>query len=67
MVMAKCKLAPIKSLTLPKLELNGGVVAVRLFRIIIIDIDLPVERFFFWTDSTLTLQYIKHKVHRFKV
>ena len=66
-VMAKSKLAPIKVITLPRLELNSAVTAVRLFRNVIQEIALPIERICFWTDSVLTLQYITNKVHRPKV
>lgn len=66
LVMSKSKLAPIKAVTLPRLELNAAVTAVRLYRNIIVDIDLPVERVCFWSDSTLVLQYINNTTHRFK-
>ena len=66
-LMAKSKLAPIKALTLPRLELNSAVTAVRLFRTVIQEVDIPIERTCFWTDSVLTLQYISNKIHRPKV
>ena len=66
-VISKSKLAPLKVVTLPRLELNAAVTAVRLYRNIIHEIDLPIERICFWTDSTLTLQYIGNTKHRFKV
>ena len=31
------------------------------------EIDLPIEKVHYWTDSTLTLQYIKNTQHRLKV
>ena len=66
LVTSKSKLAPLKTITLPRLELNAAVTAVRLFQNIIFDIDLPVERTIFWSDSTLVLQYINNTSHRFK-
>ena len=66
LVMSKSKLAPIKAVTLPRLELNAAVTAVRMYRLLIHEIDVPVERTYFWTDSTLVLQYIYNKVQRFK-
>ena len=66
-VTAKSKLAPIKIVTLPRLELNSAVAAVRLYRTIIHQIDLPVVKVFFWSDSELVLQYIGNKQKRFKV
>ena len=38
----------------------------RLYTNIILDIDYPVELVFFWSDSTLVLQYINNTTHRFK-
>ena len=52
---------------LPRLELNAAVTAVRIYRTIIHEIDLPIERTCFWTDSTLTLQYIRNQSQRYKV
>ena len=49
------------------MELNAAVTAVRLYRLLIHEIDLPIEKTFFWTDSTLTLQYVSNRTQRFKV
>ena len=57
--MAKSKLTPIKTLTMPRLELNAAIVGVKLFNLIIHEIDLSIEKVKFWSDSMLTLQYIQ--------
>ena len=57
--MAKSKLAPIKTLTMPRLELNAAIIGVKLFNLIIHEIDLSIEKVKFWSDSMLTLQYIQ--------
>ena len=64
--MAKSNLAPIKTMTLPRLELSSAVSAVRLYRSIIRDIELKIEQVYFWTDSTLNIQYISNDEFRFK-
>ena len=57
--MAKSRLAPIKTLTMPRLELNASIIGVKLFNLIIHEIDLSIEKVKFWSDSMLTLQYIQ--------
>ena len=65
-VASKGRVAPTKPVTLPRLELSAATIAVRLYRLIIKEIDLPIEDSHFWSDSTLTLQYIKNEKTRFK-
>ena len=67
LVMSKSRLAPIKTITLPRLELNAAVIGARLSRMLIHELDLPIERIQYWTDSTLVLQYIKNTSNRMKV
>ena len=66
-VIAQSKLAPIKTLTMARLELNAAVIGVKLFNLIIHEIDLPIQKVKFWSDSMLTLQYIQGQSHRFNI
>ena len=65
--MAKTRLAPIKIISLARLELNAGVLCVSLYKMTIKEIDLPIQMIKFWTDLTLVLQYIKNEKHQYKV
>ena len=67
LVMAKSRLAPIKTVNLPRLETNGARSGARLARLVLHEIDLPIERVRYWSDSTLTLQYIKNTKNRLKI
>ena len=65
-IMAKTRVAPLKRLTLPRLELQGAVMAVRLMQTITKEFDYEFEKILFWTDSTLNLQCINNEDKRFK-
>ena len=66
LVMAKSRLAPLKAVTIPRLELSAAVLAVRLDRIIRKEITLPIKSSTFWTDSTCVLRYIRNKEKKFQ-
>ena len=62
-VLGKARVAPMKALTIPKLELQASLLASRLRK----DIDkaptLRINQTFMWTDSTTVLQWI-HSVEK---
>ena len=66
MLFSKSRLAPLKTLTIPRLELQAAVLAVRMKTFILTEIDFPIESTHFWTDSTIVLQYINQESKRFK-
>jgi hypothetical protein len=64
---AKTHIAPIKpQLSIPRLELQGAVLAVRLADSIERELYLPSLEKQFWTDSTTVLAYVKNENRRFK-
>ena len=65
--MSKSKLAPIKTVTLPRLELCSALVGARLSKMILHELDIPIERTFYWADSMLALQYIYSTNNRYKI
>ena len=64
-ILAKSKLAPLKQMTIPRLELTSVALSVKLDKVIRREIDLPIEKSIFSTDSTLVLQYIQNEDKRF--
>ena len=65
-VIAKSRLAPLKNiLTIPKLELQAAVTAVRLKESILQGLQIPDKCVFLWSDSTTVLKYIRNEDRRF--
>ena len=59
-VIAKSRLAPLKgnSLTIPKLELQATVLAVRLKEAIVTETNVKPNSIYFWLDSRTVIKYI---------
>ena len=64
-MMGKARTAPLKTVTISRLELSAAVVASRLDKILRKEIDLPVDESVFWTDSTCVISYIQNNDKRF--
>ncbi|XP_050394219.1 uncharacterized protein LOC126812082 [Patella vulgata] len=65
-VMGKSRNAPIKSISIPRLELQGAVLAARIHNSLIREIEIDIDRTYFWTDSMITLNYINNETRRFQ-
>ena len=64
-VLGKTRLAPIKPLTIPRLELQAAVIAGRIRTTIIEELNTKVNQITYWTDSMTVHQYIKGERTRF--
>ncbi|XP_030849830.1 uncharacterized protein LOC115927738 [Strongylocentrotus purpuratus] len=65
-VAAKSKVAPLKTLTMPRLELQAAVVAARLYKAISEEIRLEIEKVVFFVDSMIVFHWIKSPARSFK-
>ena len=66
-VISKTRRSPIKTLTIPRLELQAAVVATRLKSKILEEIDFEVDETHLWSDSKIVLHYISNTHRRFSV
>ena len=67
LMAGKTRLAPLKSITIPRLELSAAIEAVKLDCVIKRELDEPLMESTFWTESQITLAYIQNDSKRFKV
>ena len=67
LVAAKSRLAPLKRVTVPLLELASAFQAIKMDSLIRRELDIPLIASSFWSDSEIALAYIKNETRRFKV
>ena len=65
-VMGKSRVAPLKQVTIPRLELTAAVIAVKVDKMLQEELQIPLQPSIFWTDSTTVLRYIDNRTARFK-
>ena len=66
LVSSKTKVAPIKRLTIPRLELCGAQLLAQLLHHVRHVLNIPLDRSFAWTDSTIVLHWLVGSPKRFK-
>ena len=65
--MGKARLAPIKAVTIPRLELTAASISVRLGEILKKELDQSIDTIQYHTDSVTVLRYISNNQKRFQV
>ena len=66
LICSKARLAPIKRVTLPRLELLAALVATRLLRYFCQATNYIVSKAILWSDSAMTLAWIRGDPNRWK-
>lgn len=67
LVAAKGHVTPIKTPTIPRMELQAAVVAVKLAEIVRKALGQTMTPVFYWTDSMIVLGYITNNTRRFRL
>ena len=57
--IGKCRVVPMRHLSIPRLELRAAVMAVRLKEQIVKEHEMKINSCSFWSDSTTVLQWIE--------
>ena len=60
-IISKCKVTPLKSLSVPKLELEAPKIGIRLLKTVQKETLLKIHDTHFWTDSRVVLDWIVSK------
>ncbi len=66
LVCSKTRVAPIKRLTIPRLELSAAVLLAHLIRHTQSTLELQDVPVFLWTDSSITLAWVKNNPMKWK-
>ena len=59
LVMAKTRVAPLKTVSVPRLELCGAMMLSELLATVQVILDLPKSAVFAWIDSTVALSWLR--------
>ena len=64
--MSETRVAPVRKISLPRLELMAAVITARLFSSVKDAIDCHINRIVCWTDNSLTLNWMRGSATRWK-
>jgi transposase InsO family protein len=64
-VTGRSRCAPVRTTTIPRLELQAAVLAARVCCFLTEEMTLKIDKSVYWSDSQVTLQYILNEKKRF--
>ncbi|XP_064644727.1 uncharacterized protein LOC135498401 [Lineus longissimus] len=67
LIMGKARVAPLRPVTIPRLELTAAVLSAKVAATLRRELSLEIDEETLWTDSKVTLGYIQNEARRFHV
>ena len=67
LVIGKAHVAPLKCMTMPRMELVAATLSVKISVLLKKELQIPIKKEMFWTDSEAVLAYIRNEAKRFKI
>lgn len=64
LLCSKSRVAPLKPLTIPKLELSAAHVLTQLVHKVVSSLDVKIDHIYYWSDSIIVLSWIRIEPHR---
>ena len=65
-VIAKSRVAPLKKVSIPRLELTAATMMIRINNMLMKELQMHIDDVYFWTDSQIVLRYIMNESSRFQ-
>ena len=66
LVIGKSRVAPLKFITMSRMELVAAILSVKISALLKRELQMNCDKEIFWTDSEVTLGYIRNESKKFK-